>query len=163
MPECLTHSLVLRIVGGLTSGSIYALIALGYTLVYGVLRLINFAHSEVFMFGTFGGLFTLIGLSHHGNVAHWWFLLIAAIPAMVFAAAIAFILERFAYRPLRRRGATRLSFLISAIGASLFLQSVMLVWRGRFYETYPETLAVKQVLTIGNVQISNHDIVVFAV
>lgn len=163
MPDCLSHSLLLRVVGGLTSGSIYALIALGYTLVYGVLRLINFAHSEVFMFGTFGGLFTLIGLSHHGNVTNPWYLLIAAIPAMAFAAGIAFLLERFAYRPLRRRGATRLSFLISAIGASLFLQSVMLVWRGRDYETYPDTLKVKQVLTIGNVQISNHDIVVFVV
>ena len=162
MPDCLSHSLLLRVVGGLTSGSIYALIALGYTLVYGVLRLINFAHSEVFMFGTFGGLFTLIALSHHGTVTHAWYLAVAAIPAMAFAAAIAFLLERLAYRPLRRRGATRLSFLISAIGASLFLQSVMLVWRGNAYETYPDTLKVKQLFTIGNVQISNHDIVVFA-
>jgi branched-chain amino acid transport system permease protein len=153
--------LPLRIVGGLTSGSIYALIALGYTLVYGVLRLINFAHSEVFMFGTFGGLFALIGLSHHGNVTNPWYLAIAAVPAMLFAATIAFLLERFAYRPLRRKGATRLAFLISAIGASLFLQSVMLVWRGRDYETYPDTIVVKQIFKFGNVQISNHDIIVF--
>ncbi|HLW16937.1 MAG TPA: branched-chain amino acid ABC transporter permease [Actinomycetota bacterium] len=163
MPDCLSHSLLLRVVGGLTTGSIYALIALGYTLVYGVLRLINFAHSEVFMFGTFGGLIPLIWLSHHGNVTNAWYLAIAAIPAMAFAAGIAFLLERLAYRPLRRRGATRLSFLISAIGASLFLQSVVLVWRGRDYETYPDTWKVKQLFTIGNVQISNHDILVFGV
>lgn len=161
MPDCLSSELSLRLVGGLTTGSIYALIALGYTLVYGVLRLINFAHSEVFMFGIFGGLFALNALSHHGEVVNPWYLLIATIPAMAFAAGIAVLLERGAYRPLRRRGATRLSFLISAIGASLLLQSVMLVWRGRFFETYPDTIKVKQVLTFGRVQISNHDIVVF--
>lgn len=161
MPECLTTSLPLRIVGGLTSGSIYALIALGYTLVYGVLRLINFAHSEVFMFGTFGGLLALNAITQHGATASPWFLPVALLPAMAAAAGIAVVLERGAYRPLRRRGATRLSFLISAIGASLFLQSTMLLWRGRNYETYPDTLRVRTLLRFGDVQITNHDVVVF--
>jgi branched-chain amino acid transport system permease protein len=161
MPECLSSTLLLRIVGGLTSGSIYALIALGYTLVYGVLRLINFAHSEVFMFGTFGGLFTLNALTSHGAHSSPWFLLVAMVPGMVFGGGIAVLLERGAYRPLRRRGAARLSFLISAIGASLFLQSLMLIWRGRNYETYPQTLKVNVLWKFGYVQITNHDLVVF--
>jgi branched-chain amino acid transport system permease protein len=161
MPECLSTHLALRLVGGLTSGSIYALIALGYTLVYGVLRLINFAHSEVFMFGTFGGLFALNLLTNHGAHNNPWFIVLAMIPGALFAALIAVILERGAYRPLRRRGAARLSFLISAIGASLFLQNVMLLWRGRNYETYPQTVLVRPLLKFGQVQITTHDVIVF--
>ena len=112
-------------VDGLMVGSLYAVIALGYTLVYGVLQLINFAHSEVFMLGAFGGLFaaralmpddgsTPSGLASVGLVAVG-----LGIGALAGAAA-AFTLERVAYRPLRQRGAPRLAFLISAIGASLF-------------------------------------------
>ena len=113
---------------GLTRGSMYALIALGYTLVYGVLQLINFAHSEVFMFGAFGSFVVVHAIVGAGAGTATW-----AVPFVILAglasgaasgAAIAWILERVAYRPLRKRGAPKLAFLISAIGASFFLSQL---------------------------------------
>ncbi|WP_119729881.1 branched-chain amino acid ABC transporter permease [Thermomonospora amylolytica] len=114
-------------IDGLSLGAIYALVALGYTMVYGVLRLINFAHSEIFMIGTFAGLITLntIGLSSSvGGVALIGVVLLLALVAGLASGASAVALEFVAYRPLRRRGASRLAALISAIGASLFLQQL---------------------------------------
>jgi branched-chain amino acid transport system permease protein len=113
---------------GLTRGSMYALIALGYTLVYGVLQLINFAHSEVFMSGAFGSYAIVHLLVGDGKATASWavpFILIAGIlSGAITAAAIAWALERVAYRPLRKRGAPKLAFLISAIGASFFLSQL---------------------------------------
>jgi branched-chain amino acid transport system permease protein len=113
---------------GITRGSMYALIALGYTLVYGVLQLINFAHSEVFMSGAFGSYAIVHLLVGDGKGTPSWavpFILIAGIlSGAVTAAVIAWTLERVAYRPLRRRGAPKLAFLISAIGASFFLSQL---------------------------------------
>src|SRR5437867_5602752 len=123
MPSCLSSDLPLRLVGGLTTGSIYALIALGYTLVYGVLQLINFAHSEVFMGGSLAGLLALEAFTHHGQSTGAIYFYLAIIPGMLAGGLIAVTLARFAYRPLRRRGAARLAYLISAIGASLPLQN----------------------------------------
>jgi branched-chain amino acid transport system permease protein len=105
---------------GMTRGSIYALIALGYTMVYGIIQLINFAHGEIYMIGAFvalivSGVLTIYGFS---GVS---ILILAAVIAMVYAAAYGYTLERIAYRPLRN--APRLSPLISAIGMSLFLQN----------------------------------------
>jgi branched-chain amino acid transport system permease protein len=113
-------------VDGLALGSIYALIALGYTMVYGVLRLINFAHSEIFMIGTFAALAVLHGLSPSpiGGVALIGMVLLLAVVAAVASGGSAVILEYVAYRPLRRHGASRLAALISAIGASIFLQQL---------------------------------------
>jgi branched-chain amino acid transport system permease protein len=115
-------------VTGLSLGAIYALIALGYTLVYGVLQLINFAHSEVFMYGTFAASWILLYVGAHANgslpqVIGWFAL--ALVAAMVMSCAIALLLERVAYRPLRRRHAPRLVALISAIGASFALAEAM--------------------------------------
>jgi branched-chain amino acid transport system permease protein len=160
MPVCLTDEFPLRLVGGLSTGSIYALIALGYTLVYGVLQLINFAHSEVFMGGSLAGLLVLNALTHHGRTAGAIYLFLALVPAMLAGGVVAVSLERFAYRPLRRRGAERLAYLISAIGASLLLQSVVLVWRGNAFESYPTTIQAVPVFTIGNIDIFNRQIVV---
>ena len=110
---------------GWTRGSMFALIALGYTLVYGVLQLINFAHSEVFMSGAFGSFLVvhaLVGNSRDVSGIATVFVVIAGlVSGAVVGAAVAFLLERVAYRPLRRRGAPKLAFLISAIGASFFL------------------------------------------
>jgi branched-chain amino acid transport system permease protein len=117
-------------VGGLVFGAIYALIALGYTMVYGVLQLINFAHSEVFMYGTFAVAWTFI-LLHGTGDASWSLgrampiLLVALVAAMLMSAAIALILERFAYRPLINKNAPKLIALISAIGASFALAEAM--------------------------------------
>jgi branched-chain amino acid transport system permease protein len=113
---------------GLAFGAIYALIALGYTLVYGVLQLINFAHSEVFMYGTFAALWTVMalgGTEQTTGVKAVMILVAALLAAMAMSALIALILERFAYRPLIQRNAPRLIALISAIGASFVLAELM--------------------------------------
>ena len=112
---------------GLTRGATYALIALGYTLVYGVLQLINFAHSEVFMSGAFGSFLIVHLIVGNGKGTATWevpfVIIIGMLAGAVTAGAIAWILERVAYRPLRKRGAPKLAFLISAIGASFFLST----------------------------------------
>ena len=109
---------------GLVRGSIYALIALGYTMVYGIIQLINFAHGEIYMIGAFialivSGVLTIYGFS---GVS---ILILAALIAAIYAAAYGYTLEKIAYRPLRN--APRLSALISAIGMSLFLQNFVLL------------------------------------
>ncbi|HYG95437.1 MAG TPA: branched-chain amino acid ABC transporter permease [Nocardioides sp.] len=114
-------------IGGLAFGAIYALIALGYTMVYGVLQLINFAHSEVFMYGTFAMLWTVVALggAEADGIKLIAILAAALLAAMAMSAAIAMILERLAYRPLIKRNAPRLIALISAIGASFVLAELM--------------------------------------
>ena len=114
------------IVGGLSRGAIYALVALGYTMVYGILGMINFAHGEIYMVGMFAGIITLallttLGLSVLGAAVG---LGLATLTAMLVAAAFGFSNERIAYRPLRRAHA--LSPLISAIGVSTFLQNFVM-------------------------------------
>jgi branched-chain amino acid transport system permease protein len=120
---------------GLTVGAIYAMIALGYTMVYGVLQLINFAHSEVFMVSTVVTLHALTewyGVTEPATgIALVLIMLGAIIPAMLASGLTAVTIERFAYRPLRKRGAPRLSFLISAIGASLTIQYLFALMDGR--------------------------------
>lgn len=121
---------------GLTFGAIYALVALGYTLVYGVLNLINFAHSEVFIVGAYAVVFTLSGLGFGASAPNLpvaaiiMNLVLALIVGMLAAAVMAFVLERLAYKPLRDRHAPRLVFLISAIGASFTIQYLIFLWRG---------------------------------
>jgi len=115
---------------GLALGAIYGLVALGYTMVYGVLQLINFAHSEVFMFGTFAVVWVVVFF--HGTTSAdqslggtLGLLGIALVAAMLTSAAIALLLERVAYRPMIRRGASKLMILIAAIGASFSLAEIM--------------------------------------
>lgn len=138
---------------GLELGAIYALIALGYTLVYGVLRLINFAHSEVFMIGTFGALFAMqwMGLepsdASRTGVALVAFLLVGVTVAMAFSGGTAVALERVAYRPLRKRNAPRLAALISAIGASIAMSEAFALWRGRDLERFPSPLSSSELFT----------------
>lgn len=118
-------------VDGLSWGAIYALVAVGYTLVFGVLRLINFAHSEIFMLGMFGSYFALnmiMGFTPSGDaydvglVLTIWYLVVAGAVGMLVSGLAAMGLEAVAYRPLRRRGAKPLAFLITAIGMSFVLQ-----------------------------------------
>ena len=112
-------------VDALTLGSVYALIALGYTLVYGVLKLLNFAHGDVFMVGTFigFGVLNLLGGPEHPKVPVWLLLSIMTLAAMAGCAALGVTIERFAYRPLR--DAPRIAPLISALGVSFFLANSM--------------------------------------
>ena len=112
---------------GLAFGAIYALIALGYTMVYGVLQLINFAHSEVFMYGTFAMLWTVMALggADANGLELVLILLASLVAAMAMSAVIALVLERVAYRSLIKRTAPRLNALISPIGASFVLAELM--------------------------------------
>ena len=131
--------LLQQIVNGLVLGSIYALIALGYTMVYGILGIINLAHGEVLMVGAMVSL-TLITLIMQLplGLPSWAMLLIVLLGAMAVCAALSFLIERFAYRPLRN--APRLAPLISAIGVSVLLQTLaMMIW-SRNPLTYPQLL-----------------------
>ena len=123
--------------GGLTRGSIYALIALGYTMVYGIIELINFAHGEIYMIGAFTGLIVISVLTLLGwnTVA---IIVIAALVAMIYSAAYGFTIEKIAYKPLR--GSQRLSALISAIGMSLFLQNYVLLAQTSNFMPFPSLI-----------------------
>lgn len=120
--------------GGLTRGSIYALIALGYTMVYGIVKLINFAHGEIYMIGAFTALIVISVLTMMGwnQIA---ILFIAATVAVVYASMYGFTMEKIAYKPLRQ--APRLSALISAIGMSLFLQNYVLLAQTSDFMPFP--------------------------
>jgi branched-chain amino acid transport system permease protein len=139
---------------GLTLGFMYALIALGYTMVYGVLEFINFAHSEIFVTGAFVGVEVLLGLKAAGvldAVSPFLVLLVALLLGMLASGLLAVTIERVAYRPLR--GAPRLVPLISAIGVSFFLQDAIRlfesIWRNAFNLVYPtmDTLNLRFSLT----------------
>jgi len=133
------------LIDGVTIGFVYATIALGYTMVYGVLEFINFAHSEIFAIGAFVGVEVLIGFNNAGklsNIPVWQayaFLILAVVLGSVAAATVAIVVERAAYRPLR--GAPRLVPLISAIGVSFFLQDairfVESITTGQFHRIIP--------------------------
>lgn len=130
---------VQQLVNGLTLGSVYALIALGYTMVYGILKLLNFAHGEVYMMGAFTGFGVLTLFGGATGVTTSVIVLIAAMlaAAMLASGLLGVVIERFAYRPLRN--APRIAPLISALGVSFFLQSTALLLFGadfRSYETY---------------------------
>ncbi len=131
--------LVQQTINGLTRGAVFALVALGYTMVYGIIELINFAHGDVFMLGLFISLayFTLIGMAH--TLYGWQ--LVTVLPAVFLAtmlttALINVSIDRLAYRPLRH--APRLSPLITAIGVSFMLENIALLWAGPAPVSYPD-------------------------
>jgi len=123
--------------GGLTRGSIYALIALGYTMVYGIIELINFAHGEIYMIGAFTALIisTVLTMSGFPALA---VSLIAAVAAVFYACCYGYTMEKIAYKPLRK--APRLSALISAIGMSLFLQNYVLLAQTSDFLPFPSLI-----------------------
>jgi branched-chain amino acid transport system permease protein len=123
--------------GGLTRGSIYALIALGYTMVYGIIELINFAHGEIYMIGAFTALIAASALSLLGFTGPS-LLILAGLVAVVYSAAYGFTIEKIAYKPLRR--AQRLSPLISAIGMSIFLQNYVLLAQTSDFLSFPSLI-----------------------
>ena len=136
-----------QLINGITLGGIYALISLGYTMVYGVLRLINFAHSEIFMLGAYIGFFVLVLLGPfiHANVAMAMFL--AFLSAIILSGLAGLIIERFAYRPLRKSG--RLAPLISAIGISLVLQNLVMIFVSPQSLPFPEVFPSRDFLIAG--------------
>lgn len=155
LPQILTDGLII--------GCLYAIVALGYTMVYGVLEFINFAHSEIFMFGAFAGfevLMLLQKLNLLTTLPEWASLVITVLAAMVVAAALGWTVERMAYRPLR--GAPRLVPLISAIGVSFFLQdAARIIWtaaRGNFHQAVPAIYSGNFVF--GSIQIPHRAIII---
>jgi branched-chain amino acid transport system permease protein len=172
---------------GLILGFMYAMIALGYSMVYGILQLLNFAHSEVFMVGSFAGLYALSGVFGINSIAYpagvGGILLVISIAGALVAAALAsgftaVLIERIAYRPLRRRGVSRLGYLITAIGMSIVLQNIFLLldgqrhlglpfnWPhigGRNAVPYPESMHLETMLSVFGVPITNHQILVVVI
>lgn len=142
-------------VNGLTLGSVYALLALGYSMVYGVLKLLNFAHGEVYMFGAFAGygVLTVLGGPSALVVPVWLVLTLMFVASMAVSSAIGVALERFAYRPLRN--SSRIAPLISAIGASFFLQAAALLLFTANSKSYdaPTLIPIESGITIGPINV----------
>ncbi|HLA04924.1 MAG TPA: branched-chain amino acid ABC transporter permease LivH [Syntrophales bacterium] len=124
-------------IGGLTRGSIYALIALGYTMVYGIIELINFAHGEIYMIGAFTALIVSTVLTMAGMTGPA-VLILAALISVIYASAYGFTVEKIAYKPLRQ--APRLSPLISAVGMSIFLQNYVLLAQTSDFLPFPNLI-----------------------
>ncbi len=142
-----------QLVNGLTIGMIYALIALGYTMVYGIAQLINFAHGEIFMVGAYLGLFFYTLLNHTALAS--WILIPTFVATMLVTALIGYLIERFAYRPLRE--APRLAPLIVAIGISFLLQNAVMLIAGPSDKSFPSILEIQKYsfskITVTNLQI----------
>src|SRR5437667_1931118 len=158
--------LLQELVVGITTGAIYALIALGYTMVYGIIELINFAHGDIFMIGTFIciSIFGLFGITNSSaaptGLTLVGVLVITLLASMVLCAILGIVIERIAYRPLRN--APRLAPLISAIGVSLILEDVGKLWKGITIVSFPQIFPLK-FYSIGPVSFSSVDILVIAV
>jgi branched-chain amino acid transport system permease protein len=144
---------VQQLVNGVSLGSIYALIALGYTMVYGIVKLINFAHGDVFMVGAFIGFYSITFL--HLNF------FLALIISMVACALFGVLIERIAYKPLRN--ATRIAALITAIGVSLLIEYGVIYFRGAQPEAYPSDLVPFKSIEIFGVTISGQSILILAI
>lgn len=152
---------VTLIVSGLAQGSIYALIALGYSLVYGILFMINFAHGEVFMAGAFTAVFVAASLNESGYLNEHPIISISLLflVSMATSTVIAVLLERIAYRPLRN--APRLVPLITAIGASFFLQYTFRGFYGSGFKSYPQVQLLQGSWNVGGARIAIVQVVVF--
>jgi branched-chain amino acid transport system permease protein len=153
-----------NIVDGLSNGAIWALVALGYTLVYGIIELINFAHGEVFMIGSLvsAGLFGTLGLTAATGVGGLILgLLLTLVVAMLASGSLNTMIERVAYRPLRN--APKLAPLITAVGFSFILQNVGLLWIGGSPEGIPDLIdAQEELFSIGGVSVSRGDVLAVA-
>ena len=142
-----------QLVNGLSLGSIYALIALGYTMVYGIIKLINFAHGDIYMLGAFTAFYAT-------TVFHLNFFL-ALIVAMVLCGVLGVLIERIAYKPLRH--ATRITALITAMGVSYILEYTTQYFAGSEVKTFPEDVLNNAAFQIGGIQISQQQIYIIAV
>jgi branched-chain amino acid transport system permease protein len=153
--------LLQQIINGLVLGSMYALVALGYTMVYGIINLINFAHGEVLMVGALTS-WALIGVMQEAmpGAPGWLILLLALVISCVVAAALNFAIEKIAYRPLR--GSPKLAPLITAIGMSILLQTLAMIIFKPNYKAYP-TLLPAVPLEVGGAVITVTQVVILAV
>lgn len=141
-----------QLMNGLALGSVYSLIALGYTMVYGIIKLINFAHGEIYMLGAYFGFYALTS---------WDLPLIPAfLVSMALAALVGMLLERIAYKPLRN--APRITALITAIGASLFFQSAAQLGFGANFKPFPQVIPFRRI-ALGPIFVSNRQLIMFAI
>jgi len=147
-----------QLINGLAWGSIYALLALGYTMVYGVLRLINFAHGDVYMIGAMMGYYVARLVSHSTSWAGFTTILLAS---MAICGALGYLIERLAYKPLRN--APKLSALITAIGVSLLLEYGGQLLFGADPKFFPQLIQTKEVIHFHGVVINNIQIIIFVV
>jgi branched-chain amino acid transport system permease protein len=154
------EELIQHIINGLNLGAIYALIALGYTMVYGVLQLINFAHSEVYMVGAFAAYYGA-RIFRLTDSPGWLSFACALLISMTVCSILGLCIERFAYRPLR--SAPKLNTLITAIGVSLFLQFSGQVVFGADPKLFPEVLPDRTLLSYGQIQIQLIDVTIIMV
>jgi branched-subunit amino acid ABC-type transport system permease component/ABC-type branched-subunit amino acid transport system substrate-binding protein len=163
-PTPLSDRLAAALVTGLAQGAMIALVALGYTMVYGVLKLINFAHSEIFMMGAYAGLFVVTAVGAHmpPGVA----LVLGTVMAMAGASLLGVTIERVAYRPLRRRGRgplTRITPLVTALGVSVLLQNVAQLFFTASFRPYPRVIPAAATLHLGPVTLGGSSLLVFVV
>lgn len=151
---------VQHIINGVSLGSIYALIALGYTMVYGIMKMINFAHSDVYMVGAFAAYFVArwMGIDSSPGI---FTLLTLIVISMIACSLLGLVIERFAYRPLRR--APKLNILITAIGVSLFLQYTGQIVFGADPKVFPEVMTDSVLFSFGQAELKSFDVTVLAV
>ncbi len=152
--------IVQQIMNGLILGSFYALISLGYTMVYGIVRLLNFAHGDVYMFGAFVGFFVFGGLAALTGTG-WLSIALAMLAAMLLAGILGFVIQRIAYKPLL--DAPRMSLLITAIGVSLILQNAMMIVTNGEFKFFNHSVDPKAGIHFGNVTITWIQIVLLAI
>jgi branched-chain amino acid transport system permease protein len=149
-----------QLFNGLSLGSIYALIALGYTMIYGILRFINFAHGDVFMIGAFSGYYLgiLFSFSTGGGFSSLILAFLILIGAMVICSLLGFTIEKLAYKPLR--GSPKLTILITAIGVSLFLEYTGQLVFGADPKSFPSLLENKPIINLSGAVIGSNPLVV---
>ena len=145
--------LIQQLVNGLAVGSIYALIALGYTMVYGTIKLINFAHGDVYMMGAFIGYFAVMVLKLN--------VFLALLLAMVACAILGVVIERVAYKPLRK--STRVAALITAIGVSYLLENAMSYFFGAESRPFPSDFGTETFTLFGDVSVNGKQILIFGI
>ena len=149
---------VRQLINGLIIGSFYSLVALGYSMVYGIIKLLNFAHGDIYMVGAFVGFF-VFGVVSFLLGGGWPSIVASMLSAMLFCGAVAWLAQRFAYRPLLNKSAPRLSLLITAIGVSLVLyNTVMIITKGQ-YKFMATDIPSTAGIGFGAVSISNIQIV----
>ena len=152
--------LIQQLTNGLAVGGIYALIALGYTMVYGVLKLINFAHGELFTLGSYLGMSLLVSFALSGRLSPPLAVLVVIVLIIGLSALSGFLLERAAYRPLRQ--SNRLAAVVSALGASIFLQNAIMLIYGPNYQVYPDQIRLTAAVSLWGLNIPMTRILLFA-
>jgi len=152
-----------QLINGLTTGTLFALIAIGYTMVYGIIELINFAHGDLFMLGAFLALtiVSALGLEHHGPAAATGGIVLTFVLCMVFCALLNFLQDRIVYRPLRN--APKLTPLVSAIGVSFVFMGLGQIWKGVADINFPDVIPNRNLLGGDALRFTAKDLLVILV